>query len=210
MSLILSISLFCLVSKRQKLIDKLFHRRPYYYLRCQQAHNIHIDIVTVGVYEILPKTTEKREMLCMSEKLMHTERRGNGKIFPYSESFYVKYLLSMFFRHVRNSTERLGVCVRLTCGGLHKCVSVKFPLSSIEMQSGNKGVSKLHNKSAPPHRQIFSLFFVISPTYIFIYCFEFSFSLEHLIIFLLSRLFIHHFGIHSPSALIPLYYSNVR
>lgn len=86
---------------------------------------IHIDIVTVGVYEILPKTTEKNiwESSC-------TQADEYGKKILRC----VKYLLWMFFKHVRNSIKRSRVCVRLPTVDVWVCNWGKFLLSSILIQ----------------------------------------------------------------------------
>lgn len=122
---------------------------------------IHIDIVTVGVYEILPKTTEKKYM----RKLMHTGRYEKGKkillhALDINLRFCVELLLSMFFEHVRNSIELTRVCVRLTLV-LYLSVFVsesnvrKIPsFIDILRQRGIEGDGE-KNKSAQPHRQIF-------------------------------------------------------
>lgn len=190
-------SLFLLVSKRQKLIDELFHRRPYYYLRCcQQAQHSSTQLpwAFTRSYPKPPKKKE-REMLCMSKKAhAHRKRRGNGKTLW---NICCQCFLSMCATAASIWESALDLLVWLC-----ECKIFLFHRYKCRAAIRERRDLKHHNKSAPPHRQI-SLSLSHSPRlhiYFHLLLWIF-FSLEHLIIFLLSssRLFIHRFGIHSFS-----------
>lgn len=113
---------------------------------------IHIDIVTVGVYEILPKTTEKK---CM-RKLMHTgrwERQKNPSSCASVWNFCCQCFLSMCATASSSQESALDdswrASVYLWASNVRKIPSF------IDIKAERQWGDSKYIKSAQPHRQFF-------------------------------------------------------